>query len=156
MDKTISFTLNGKARSITGDPRRPLLEVLREDCDLTGAKYGCGESECGACTVLVDGTGVRSCVRSVESIEGRRVTTIEGLSSGGKLHWVQGAFLAENAFQCGFCTPGMILGLVALLERKPLPDDDQILSAMDSHLCRCCAYPNLVRAIRRAAAQARR
>ena len=156
MDKTITFTLNGQPRTITTDAERRLLEVLREDLDLTGTKYGCGESECGACTVLVDGAAVRSCVRSVASIAGKKLTTIEGLSPNRKLHPVQEAFLAENAFQCGYCTPGMIMGLVALLDRKPVPSDAEILSRMDGHLCRCCGYPSIVRAIRRAAAQARK
>ena len=156
MDKTISFTLNGQPRTVTTDPERRLLEVLREDLELTGTKYGCGESECGACTVLVDGAAVHSCVRSVASIAGKQVTTIEGLPREGKLHPVQDAFLAENAFQCGYCTPGMIMGLVALLDRKPIPSDDEILSSMDGHLCRCCGYPNIIKAIRRAAAEARK
>jgi nicotinate dehydrogenase subunit A len=156
MDQTINFTLNGQPKTVTTDPARRLLEVLREDLDLTGTKYGCGESECGACTVLVDGAAVRSCVRSLGSVAGKKVTTIEGLSPDGKLHPVQEAFLAEQAYQCGYCIPGMILGLVSLLERKPVPSDDEILSRMDGHLCRCCGYPNIVKAIRSAAAQARR
>ena len=155
MDKIINFTLNGQARKVTTDPERSLLDVLREDLDLTGTKYGCGESQCGACTVLVDGAAIRSCVRPVGSIADKKITTIEGLSADGKLHPVQEAFLAENAFQCGYCTCGMVMGLVSLLERKPLPSDDEILSRMHGHLCRCCGYPNLVKAIRRAAAQAR-
>ena len=156
MEKTIAFTLNGQPRTVTTDPGRRLLEVLREDLELTGTKYGCGESECGACTVLVDGAAVRSCVRSVESVADKKITTIEGLSPDGKLHPVQEAFLAENAFQCGYCTSGMILGLVALLNRKPIPSDAEILSRMDGHLCRCCGYPNIVKAIRRAAAEVRK
>ena len=156
MDQTITFTLNGQPRTVTTDPKRSLLEVLREDLDLTGTKYGCGESECGACTVLVDGAAVRTCVRSVESIAGRAVTTIEGLASGNQLHPVQEAFLAENAYQCGLCIPGMIMGLAGLLNRKPIPDDQELLARMDRHICRCCGYPNIVKAIRRAAAQARR
>jgi aerobic-type carbon monoxide dehydrogenase small subunit (CoxS/CutS family) len=156
MDQTINFTLNGQIKTVTTDPARRLLEVLREDLDLTGTKYGCGESECGACTVLVDGVATRSCVRSLGSMAGKKITTIEGLAPDGKLHPVQEAFLAEQAYQCGYCIPGMILGLVSLLERKPVPSDDEILSRMDGHLCRCCGYPNIVKAIRRAAAQARR
>ena len=156
MDKTINFTVNGQPRTVRTDPERPLLEVLREDLELTGTKYGCGESECGACTVLVDGVAVRSCVRLVRTIADKHITTIEGLSQNGKLHPVQEAFLAENAYQCGYCIPGMILGLVALLERKPILSDDEILSRMDGHLCRCCGYPNIVKAIRHAAAQARK
>ena len=156
MDKTINFTLNGQARTVTTDPSRPLLEVLREDLDLTGTKYGCGESECGACTVLVDGVAVRSCVRSVESVAGKKITTIEGLSAGGKLHPVQEAFLAEKAYQCGYCIPGMIMGLVGALGQKPVPGDVELLTRMNGHICRCCGYPNIVNAIRRAAAQARK
>lgn len=156
MEKAITFTLNGQPRTVTTDPGRRLLEVLREDLELTGTKYGCGESECGACTVLVDGAAVRSCVRAVESVAGKNVMTIEGLSPDGKLHPVQEAFLAENAYQCGYCTSGMVLGLVALLNRKPIPSDAEILSRMDGHLCRCCGYPNIVKAIRRAAAEARK
>src|SRR5664279_5620559 len=137
MDKTINFRLNGQPRTVRTDPERPLLEVLREDLELTGTKYGCGESECGACTVLVDGVAVRSCVRHVGTVADKHITTIEGLSENGKLHPVQEAFLAENAYQCGYCIPGMILGLVALLQRKPILSDDEILSRMDGHLCRC-------------------
>lgn len=156
MDQTINFTLNGRPQSVTTDPTRRLLEVLREDLDFTGTKYGCGEAECGACTVLVDGVATRSCVRSLASVAGKKITTIEGLAPEGKLHPVQEAFLAEQAYQCGYCIPGIILGLVSLLERKPIPSDDDILARMDEHLCRCCGYPNIVKAIRRAAAQARR
>src|SRR5262245_13490999 len=105
MDKPITFTLNGESRTVTTDPDRLLLEILREDLDLTGTKYGCGESECGACTVLVDGVATRSCSRSVASVAGKRITTIEGLSQNGKLHPVQEAFLQEQAYQCGFCIP---------------------------------------------------
>ena len=156
MEKTITFTLNGRSRTVTTDASRPLLEVLREDLDLTGTKYGCGESQCGACTVLIDGVAIRSCVRAVESVDGRKITTIEGISQNGKLHPIQEALLAENAFQCGYCTPGMVMGLAGVLDQKPVPPDDQIISRMQGHLCRCCGYPNLVNAIRRAAEQARR
>jgi len=156
MEKTITFNLNGQTKTVVTDPHRPLLEVLREDLDLTGTKYGCGESQCGACTVLVDGVAVRSCVRAIESVAAKKITTIEGLSRNGHVHPVAEAFLAENACQCGYCIPGMIMGLVGLLDRKPVPGDDEILSRMQGHLCRCCGYPNLVKAIRRAAAQARR
>lgn len=156
MEKTIGFTLNGRARSVTGDPARPLLEVLREEFDLTGTKYGCGEAQCGACTVLVDGVAVRSCVRAVESVSGKKITTIEGLSANGKLHPVQEAFLAEKAYQCGYCIPGMIMGLAAALAQRPVPSDDELLKRMNGHICRCCGYPNIVKAIRRAAAEARK
>ena len=150
MDQTITFTLNGQSRSVTTDPDRFLLEVIREELGLTGTKYGCGESQCGACTVLLDGVAVRSCVRPVGSVANRKLTTIEGLSPDGKLHPVQEAFLAENAYQCGYCIPGMIVGLVALLEQKPALKEEEILSRMNGHLCRCCGYPNIVKAIHRA------
>jgi len=156
MDQTIHFNLNGRAQTVTTDPGRPLLEVLREELDLTGTKYGCGESQCGACTVLVDGVAVRSCVRSIASVADKKITTIEGLSADGKLHPVQEAFLAEKAYQCGCCIPGMIMGLVGALAQKPVPDDEELLKHMNGHLCRCCGYPNIVKAIRRAAAQARK
>ena len=112
MDQTITFSVNGQSRSVTTEPNRLLLEVLREDLDLTGTKYGCGEAQCGACTVLVDGAPVRSCVLPVQSVAGKKLTTIEGLPTNGKLHPVQEAFLVENAYQCGYCTPGMLVGLV--------------------------------------------
>ena len=156
MAQTITFTLNGRSRTVTTDPDRSLLELLREDLDLTGTKYGCGESQCGACTVLVDGTAVRSCVRPAGSVAGKTLTTIEGLSADGTLHPIQEAFLAENAFQCGYCIPGMIMGLAGALNKKPVPSDDALLVKMNGHLCRCCGYPNLIRAIRRAAAEARK
>jgi aerobic-type carbon monoxide dehydrogenase small subunit (CoxS/CutS family) len=156
MDKPITFNLNGQSKTVTTDPTRPLLEVLREDLDLTGTKYGCGESLCGACTVLVDGVAVRSCVRSVESVAGKKVTTIEGLAVNGKLHPVQEAFLTEKAYQCGYCIPGMIMGLVGALGQKPVPSDDELLKRLNGHICRCCGYPNIVNAIRRAGAQARK
>jgi aerobic-type carbon monoxide dehydrogenase small subunit (CoxS/CutS family) len=156
MEKTTTFDLNGQTKTVVTDPNRPLLEVLREDFDLTGTKYGCGESECGACTVLVDGVAVRSCVRSIESVADKKITTIEGLSRNGHPHPVQEAFLAENAYQCGYCTPGMIMGLVGLLERRPVLSEGEILSRMQGHLCRCCAYSNIVKAVRRAVAQAQR
>lgn len=156
MSQPISFTLNGRARTVTTEPDRPLLEVLREDLDLTGTKYGCGEAQCGACTVLVDGVAVRSCVRSVASVAGKKVITIEGVSADGKLHPVQEAFLAEKAYQCGYCVPGMVMGLVGALQQRPVPSDAELLKGLDGHLCRCCGYPNLANAIRRAATQARK
>jgi len=154
MEQTITFTLNGQSRSVTTEPNRLLLEILREDFDLTGSKYGCGEAQCGACTVLVDGMAVRSCVLPVQSVAGKELTTIEGLPVNGKLHPVQEAFLAENAFQCGYCTPGMIVGLVGLLAQRPALSAEEILKRMDGHLCRCCGYPNIVKAIRRAVTEA--
>jgi aerobic-type carbon monoxide dehydrogenase small subunit (CoxS/CutS family) len=124
MDATITFTVNGRQRTVTTDPQRPLLEVLREDLQLTGAKYGCGEGRCGACTVLVDGSPVSSCVTPVANAEGKTVLTVEGLATGEALHPVQEAFLAEGAFQCGYCTPGMMMATVGLRGlRQAHPDD---------------------------------
>ena len=150
-EKTISFTVNGQPRTVTTDPGRPLLEVLREDLGLTGTKFGCGEGRCGACTVLVGGKSVRSCITPVADAEGQTILTIEGLATGEKLHPVQEAFLTEGAVQCGYCTPGMILGVVGLLNEKPNPTDAEILSRMEGHLCRCCGYPKILKAVRRAA-----
>ena len=153
MDATITLTVNGKRRTVTTDPKRPLLDVLREDLGLTGTKYGCGEEQCGACTVLVDGECVLSCTLLVGRAQGKAITTIEGLAEGDSLHPVQEAFLAEGAIQCGFCTPGMVLRAVALLRRSPRPSDDEIVDWMDGNLCRCCGYPKIVAAVRRAANQ---
>lgn len=153
MDVAIALTVNGKARTVTTDPRRPLLDVLREDLHLTGAKYGCGEGQCGACTVLMDGDCVLSCVTPVAQARKKKITTIEGLAKGDALHPVQEAFLAEGAVQCGYCTPGMILTAVALLNKNPRPTDEQIVAWMKGNLCRCCGYPKILAAIRRAAGQ---
>ncbi|MCX6926246.1 MAG: (2Fe-2S)-binding protein [Verrucomicrobia bacterium] len=152
MDTTIALTVNGQARTVTTDPRRPLLEVLREELKLTGTKYGCGEGQCRACTVLLNGKSVASCVTPVGDADKQEILTIEGLAQGGQLHPIQEAFLAEGAFQCGYCTSGMILGTVSLLREKPNPTEDEIKAGMQRHLCRCCGYPQLVRAIRRVAA----
>src|SRR5271167_3757635 len=122
MDVTLNFTVNGQRRTVTTDPDRPLLDVLREDLQLTGTKYGCGERQCGACSVLVDGKRVFSCGMPASRAEGKTIVTIEGLAKGDTLHPVQEAFLAEGAFQCGYCTPGMIIAAVALLEEKPNPN----------------------------------
>jgi aerobic-type carbon monoxide dehydrogenase small subunit (CoxS/CutS family) len=156
MEQAITFTVNGQPRTVTTDPGRPLLEVLREDLQLTGTKYGCGEGRCGACTVLVGGKSVRSCITPVADADKQAILTIEGLADGEKLHPVQEAFLAEDASQCGYCTPGMILAAVALLKEKPNPTDAEILSRMEGHLCRCCGYPKILKAVKRAAARAGR
>lgn len=149
--KTLTLTVNGEARTLTTDPDRILLEVLREDLGLTGTKYGCGEGRCGACTVLVRGRREHSCQLPVGELDGRPITTIEGLAKGEELHPVQAAFLAERAAQCGTCVPGMILSTVALLAENPHPSDDEIVSWMNGHLCRCCGYPRILSAVRRAA-----
>ena len=151
VEVAIRFNVNGRDRTVTTDPKRPLLEVLREDLDLTGAKYGCGEGECGACTVLIDGECVKSCVMPVSSADGKKIRTIEGLGDGERLHPVQEAFLAEGAMQCGFCTPGMILRTVALLEKNPRPSDEEVVKWMDGNICRCNGYVKILNAVRRAA-----
>jgi len=156
MDVTITLTVNGKKSSITTDPDRTLLDVLREDLHLTGAKYGCGEGLCGSCVVLMDGQRVLSCITPAAQADQKAITTIEGLAAGDKLHPVQEAFLAEDASQCGYCTPGMILTAVALLEKNPRPSDDEIIEAMNGNLCRCCTYPKILAAVRRAAGTAKR
>jgi len=150
MDVTMILTVNGKEKTITTDPARTLLDVLREELHLTGAKYGCGEGRCGACTVLMDGQRVLSCVTPVAQAEKKSITTIEGLAEGDSLHPVQEAFLTEGAMQCGYCTPGMILTAVALLEKNPNPTDDEIAAAMNVNICRCNGYPKILNAVRRA------
>ncbi len=152
MAVTISLTVNGMPRSVTTDPRRSLLDVLREDLGLTGTKYGCGEGHCGACAVLVDGQRVLACHTPAVQADKKAVVTIEGLARGEVLHPVQEAFLAEGAMQCGYCTPGMILTTVAFLEKNPHPTDEQILDAMNDNLCRCNGYVRILKAVRRAAA----
>jgi aerobic-type carbon monoxide dehydrogenase small subunit (CoxS/CutS family) len=153
---TIRLTVNGTARTVVTDPERPLLEVLREDLALTGTKYGCGEGQCAACTVLLDGAAVRSCITPVGKAQGRRVTTIEGLATGAALHPVQQAFLEEGAMQCGYCTAGMVLRTVALLQAVPKPTDTQIIEGLDGNLCRCSGYHRIVAAVRRAAETAQK
>jgi aerobic-type carbon monoxide dehydrogenase small subunit (CoxS/CutS family) len=149
-DQSIRLNVNGEVRSVMTEPERPLLEVLREELGLQGAKYGCGEAQCGACSVLVEGDRVFSCRTPVARVQGKLIRTIEGLAQGEVLHPVQQAFLEENAFQCGYCTAGMILTTVALLETNPTPSDSEIVEALDGNVCRCCAYPAILRAIRRA------
>lgn len=153
---TITLRVNGQERTLTTSGERPLLEVLREDLQLTGTKFGCGEGQCGACSVLVDGKRVFACRTSVSKVAGKAVQTIEGLASGDQLHPVQQAFLAENAFQCGYCTPGMIMATVSLLSETPKPSDDQIRDGMNRNLCRCCGYTKVLQAVRRAAEGTRR
>lgn len=152
MQQTIQFTLNGEPTSVTTEPTRWLLEVLREDLGLTGAKYGCGERQCGACTVLVNGRPVFSCSTRVATVRNRTVETIEGLADGDKLHPVQEAFLAEGGMQCGYCTPGMIMNAVSLLRSKPNPTEEDIRRDMQRNVCRCGTYASIVRAVQRAAA----
>lgn len=143
--------VNGVAREAAREPDRSLLVYLREEIGLQGAKYACGEGECGACMVLVDGAARPACRTPLGEAAGHAVTTIEGLAAGGALHPVQRAFVEAAALQCGFCTPGMIMGAVAFLARRPDPTDAEIRAAMAPNLYRCCAYPRIVDAIRRAA-----
>ena len=150
----MAFTLvvNGNARHAEVEPEKPLLYVLRDDLGLTGTKYGCGEGQCGACTVLIDGSPERSCLLPISSASGKKITTIEGLSRGDRLHPVQQAFLDVEAFQCGYCTPGMIVSAAALLERTPNPSEEQIIRHMEGNVCRCGAYGRIVEAVHHAAA----
>lgn len=150
-EATLRFTVNGRERSVATDPDRTLLDVLREDLDLRGTKYGCGEGQCGACSVLVDGRRMNACRTAVAKVEGRSIVTIEGLAKGEDLHPVQRAFLEVGAYQCGFCTAGMIVAAVALLDVNPAPSDEEIVAGMDRNLCRCCSHPKIVKAVRRAA-----
>jgi len=149
---TVRFRVNGTDRSVTTDPQRRLLDVLREELQLTGTKYGCGEGQCGACLVYLDGEPARSCLLPVGAADGKSVTTIEGLARGADLHPVQEAFLEEGALQCGYCTSGMVLAAAALLREKTDPTDAEIVAAMDGHLCRCNGYLKIVKAVHRAAA----
>ena len=151
MSRTIRFKLNGQPKSLAVDRDRMLLWVLRTDFELTGAKYGCGEGFCGACTVLVDNEAVRSCQYPVADIEGKEVITIEGLAENGKLHPLQEAFVQHDALQCGFCTPGMVLNAYSLLMKKPNPTKEEIIREMDDNLCRCGAYMRIIQAIQTAA-----
>ena len=153
MADTISFTLNGDPVDLAVDGGRSLLSVLRADLGLTGTKYGCGKGHCGACTVLVDRRAVRSCLFSVKQAAGKTITTIEGLATNGDLHPIQQAFVDHDALQCGFCTPGMILGAYGLLAENPQPTRAEIIQGMDRNLCRCGAHIRIVQAIE-AAAQA--
>lgn len=153
MEKTIQFTVNGQSRTVTTDPERPLLQVLREDLQLTGTKFGCGEGKCGACTVLINGRSVVTCITPVANVDKQAIVTIEGLATGDKLHPVQEAFLEEGAMQCGTCIPGMVLATVGLLNEKPRPSNAEILARLEGHICRCCGYPKILKAVQRAAAQ---
>ena len=148
---TIRLAINNNSYSVDADPKTSLLTVLREHLDLTGSKYGCGEGQCGACTVLVDGKAQRSCITRVASVSGQPITTIEGLAKGERLHPVQQAFLDEGAMQCAYCTSGMIVSAVALLKANTAPSEKQIIDFMDGNVCRCGTYSRIVRAIQRAA-----
>jgi aerobic-type carbon monoxide dehydrogenase small subunit (CoxS/CutS family) len=152
MDQSFTLTVNGQRHTVTTDPDRPLLDVLREDLHLTGPKYGCAERQCGACTVLMNGRIVLACSTRVAVANGHEILTIEGLANDGKLHPVQEAFLAEGAMQCGYCTSGMIMAAVALLNQTPNPTEAQIRRKMQRNVCRCGTYLRIIRAVKRAAA----
>jgi aerobic-type carbon monoxide dehydrogenase small subunit (CoxS/CutS family) len=151
MARLTELLVNGSKRRIDALAERSLLSVLRDDLDLTGSKYGCGEGKCGACTVVVDGRPVRSCITSVGACEGKKITTIEGLERDGVLHPLQQAFLDVGAMQCGYCTSGMLMRGVALLDRNRTPTTDEIVQDMDGNMCRCGTYGRIVLAVRQAA-----
>ena len=150
---TIQSTINGKSVTLKVAEERMLLWTLRTDLALTGAKYGCGEGLCGACTVLVNGEAVLSCQTPAKDVAGAEVVTIEGLAQNGNLHPIQQAFIDHDALQCGFCTPGMILKAYSLLSENPQPTQDEIITAMDDNLCRCGSHVRIVQAIQTAAKQ---
>ncbi len=149
----ISFNLNGKPVSLDVDGQRPLLWVLRSDLGLTGTKFGCGEGHCGSCTVLLDKVAVRSCLLKAKDAADKALVTIEGLAANGKLHPLQRAFIAHDAMQCGYCTPGMLLTACALLAANPTPSRPEIIRALDQNLCRCGAHTRILDAVQSAAAQ---
>ena len=152
----MELIVNGSRYRSQSDPDRPLLYVLRDELDLTGTKYGCGEGQCRACTVLLDGTPIRSCITPVSKAQGKKITTIEGIEQNGRLHPVQEAFIKADAMQCGYCTPGMIMGSVALLKRNSDPSEVDIKRELEGHICRCGTYPRIVTAVRMAARMANR
>ncbi len=153
MTKSIRFVLNGRPVTLETDEERTLLWVLRTDLELTGTKYGCGEGVCGACTVIVNGNAVRSCQTSLKDVAGKSVTTIEGLAHGDELHPLQKAFLEHGGFQCGYCTPGMIMSAVGLLGKNPRPSRAAIVEGLENNLCRCGAHQRIIAAVEDASRQ---
>lgn len=151
MARITELDVNGVKRRVDADAERSLLSVLRDDLDLTGTKFGCGEGQCAACTVLIDGVATRACLTKAGTAVGKRIVTIEGLAPKDGLHPMQQAFLDADALQCGWCTPGMILGAVSLLAKNPNPSQTEIISGMNGHICRCGTYPRIVEAIQSAA-----
>ena len=150
MPAKYTLLINEQSFSVDAEPDENLLSVLRDDLDLTGTKYGCGEGQCGACTVLIDGRALRSCVTPISSTSGKSITTVEGLAKENRLHPVQQAFLDEAAMQCAYCTSGMIMSAVSLLNHKQNPSNAEILQFMQGNICRCGTYPRIVAAVRRA------
>lgn len=151
MADSIKLEINGKTHQLSVDPEVPLLYVLRENLDLTGTKYGCGEGQCGACTVMVDGLARRSCLTPVGSVAGKRITTIEGLAPNNELHPLQQAFWDADAFQCSYCTSGMIVAAAAFLKTNPNPSEAQIAHALNGNVCRCGTHPRIIAAVQKAA-----
>ena len=149
----MQLRVNGQPYDVDADPDTPLLWVLRDELGLTGTKYGCGLEQCGACAVLCDGRALLSCSTPASELVGRELRTIEGVAAGGVLHVLQRAFVAEQAAQCGYCVPGILIALVALFERTRAPSDDDVTAALSGHLCRCGAHPRMLRAVHRAAAE---
>ena len=145
-----TINVNGEDREFGGDPNTPLLWYLRDELSLTGTKYGCGEGACGACSVIVDGRRRFSCSTLITEVSGKSITTIEGLASGETLHPIQKAFLEHGAFQCGYCTAGMIVNTCVLLKSNPNPSEQEVCQAMNGNICRCCTHPEIVSAIRKA------
>ena len=148
---TYALRINGRTHQVEGEPGDSLLAVLRSDLGLTGSKFGCGEGYCGACTVLVDGQAARSCTLRLGAVAGKPITTIEGIADGNRLHPVQEAFLETEAFQCGYCTPGMVIATISLLRTTPNPSDQDIAKVLDRNVCRCGTYPRIVEAVKLAA-----
>jgi aerobic-type carbon monoxide dehydrogenase small subunit (CoxS/CutS family) len=151
MPEVTELRINGTKVRVNADAEQPLLSLLRDELDLTGAKYGCGEGQCGACTVLLDGVAIRACVTPVSAVASKEITTVEGLEQNGKLHPLQEAFLEAGAMQCGYCTSGMILSGVALLRQKPNPTVNEIIRSMEGNVCRCGTYPRIIAALSDAA-----
>lgn len=151
MSRVTELHVNGKDLRIDADGERSLLSVLRDDLDLTGTKYGCGEGQCGACTVLLDGVPSRSCITSVGGVGRRKISTVEGLEKDGRLHPLQQAFLNADAMQCAYCTSGMLMSGVALLQKKPNPSEDEIVRSMNGNICRCGTYQRIITAIKEGA-----
>jgi aerobic-type carbon monoxide dehydrogenase small subunit (CoxS/CutS family) len=152
----IELNVNGTVRRVQADPQTTLLSALRDHLGLTGSKYGCGEGQCGACTVLIDGRATRSCITPASAAAGKKITTIEGLAQGGQLHPLQQAFIETDAMQCGYCTPGMIMSGAGLLQRNANPSSEDIVRSLEGNICRCGTYPRIVEAVRLAAMRSRR
>ena len=150
MPKIVELQINGARRRVDSDAEKTLLSALRDDLDLTGTKYGCGEGQCGACTVLIDGVATRSCLTKLATLAGKQITTIEGLEQNGQLHPLQDAFIEKVAMQCGYCTAGMIMSGVGLLKKNTRPSLPEIKAALEGNICRCGTYPRIVEAVQRA------